>query len=119
MIMHAIDKAWLRRLVAVNLAMLEPAPAMLLGHGNRVHMVNRPWLGMLGNAAEPGEVLTVFGYFDWLFTLQRKYLSDEKREQLLSGVLMTWQQEALLWDDPEQTDLCTGSKCFLQRIPGQ
>ncbi len=99
--------AWFRKSVAQSLALLSPAPALVFDDHGRVLMINRPWLDLFSDRFAPTIEITLEAYFGALLEdMQNSPLAD-RLLQTRCGLLMTVDQEAVLWGQPDLSEMMT------------
>ena len=102
---QAPDLRWLRKSTALMVSALDPYPSLLTDSVSRILLVNRSWLGLLGQRVDPGGPEGLRQYFDFLLESIGRGDGSGARRDLQCGLLMTLQQEALIRDDPRQQAL--------------
>ena len=98
---------WFRKSIAQSLALLAPAPAMVFDDQGRVLMINRPWLDLFSDRFSPETEITLEAYFGALLeNMQNSPLAD-RMLQTRCGLLMTVDQEAVLWGQLALSEMMT------------
>lgn len=94
---RSADLRWLRRSTAMMLNALDPMPSMVTDGATEIHLVNRGWMGLLGERIDPAAPDGLRHYFGFLLDA----IEDDGDLGLASrcGLLLTLRLEALVRDE--------------------
>ena len=96
---------WLRRTMAMNLAALDPYPAMLTDGQVGILMCNKSWLGLFHEHMDLHRDLCVSDYFAAIMEALIRGTREEDMENVTCSLALSLKQEALLHNQPLLDDL--------------
>ena len=96
---NAPELKWLRKAMMLNLKALDPHPTALLDRSTNILMVNKAWVGFYSKHISTDTLNNVGNLYDFLFSQQGAGNIISGREDTLSVILLSLQQNALFSDD--------------------
>lgn len=99
------DLKWLRKAMLLNLKALDPHPSALIDTFGNILMVNKAWVGFYRSKCTIDVVNEVVNIYDFLFNSEEANSGVNGWDNILSALLMAFNQQALFKSNPSDDDL--------------
>jgi len=96
---------WLRKAMIYNLKALDPHPSALIDSLGNILMVNKAWVGFYREKCSISVVNDVTNIYDFLFNSEEASNGVNGWDNILSALLMAFNQQALFKSDPSEDNL--------------